>query len=168
MAVAKLATLKPAFSASGSITAGNASGINDGAALLLLASADAARRRGWHALARLADWSVVGCDPAAMGLGPVHAIRRLRERGVDAAACDLIELNEAFAAQAIACQRELQLPPERLNRCGGAIAIGHPIGATGARLLVHLAQRIAAGAGRSGLASLCVGGGMGIAMHLHC
>ena len=162
----KLGTLKPAFSASGTITAGNASGINDGAAMLVLASAAAAQRRGWRILARISSWSVVGCDPVVMGLGPVHAIRRLRERGLDPGSCELIELNEAFAAQAIACQRELQLSPDRLNRCGGAIAIGHPIGATGARLLVHLAQRTAAGACRRALAALCVGGGMGIAITL--
>ncbi len=167
IAVAKLATLKPVFSASGTITAGNASGINDGAAMLLLASATAAERRGWPVLARLRSWSTVGCDPATMGLGPVHAIRRLHERhGIDPRDCDTIELNEAFAAQAIACQRELQLPPERINRCGGAIAIGHPIGATGARLLVHLAHRTAAQASKRSLASLCVGGGMGIAITL--
>jgi acetyl-CoA C-acetyltransferase len=167
IAVAKLATLKPVFSANGTITAGNASGINDGAALLVLASAAAATRRGWPVLARLRAWSSVGCDPATMGLGPVHAIRLLQQRhGIDPRDCDTIELNEAFAAQAIACQRELQLPPERINRCGGAIAIGHPIGATGARLLVHLAQRTAAQASKRSLASLCVGGGMGIAITL--
>jgi acetyl-CoA C-acetyltransferase len=167
ISAAKLATLKPAFSASGTITAGNASGINDGAAVLLLASAAAATRHGWPVLAHLRAWSVVGCDPTTMGLGPVHAIRRLHEHhGIDARDCDTIELNEAFAAQAIACQHELQLPPDRINRCGGAIAIGHPIGATGARLLVHLAQRTAAQASRRSLASLCVGGGMGVAIAL--
>jgi acetyl-CoA C-acetyltransferase len=102
-----------------------------------------------------------------MGLGPVHAIRRLEQRsGVRAADCDLIELNEAFAAQAIAGQRELALPAARLNRAGGAIALGHPIGATGARLIVHLAQRTAAGACRRSLAALCIGGGMGLALAL--
>lgn len=164
---AKLATLKPAFSASGTITPGNASGINDGAAMLVLTSAATAAKRGWSPLARIRAWTAVGCDPATMGLGPVHAIRRLEERsGLRAADCDTIELNEAFAAQAIACQRELQLPAERVNRDGGAIALGHPIGATGARLVVHLAQRSAAGASRRSLASLCIGGGMGLAIAL--
>jgi acetyl-CoA C-acetyltransferase len=135
--------------------------------MLLLASATAAAKRGWPVLARLRAWCSVGCDPATMGLGPVHALRLLQQRhGIDARDYDTIELNEAFAAQAIACQRELQLPPERVNRCGGAIAIGHPIGATGARLLVHLAHRTAALASTRSLASLCVGGGMGIAISL--
>jgi acetyl-CoA C-acetyltransferase len=165
--VAKLAALKPAFSATGTITAGNASGINDGAAMLVVADAATAARRGWKPLARIRAWAAIGCDPATMGLGPVHAIRRLEDRhGLRAADHDAIELNEAFAAQAIACQRELQLPPERVNRCGGAIAIGHPIGATGARLVAHLAQRTAAGACRRSLASLCIGGGMGLAISL--
>ena len=164
----KLATLKPAFSASGSITPGNASGVNDGAAMLVLADAALARERGWPALATIHAWSAVGCDPATMGLGPVHAIRRLRElHGVDARECDHVELNEAFAAQALACLRELELEPRSVNPDGGAIALGHPIGASGARLLVHLAQRTAAGATRRSLAALCVGGGMGLAMALH-
>lgn len=164
---AKLASLKPAFSASGTVTAGNASGINDGAAMLVVAAAATAARHGWRPLARIRAWAAVGCDPATMGLGPVHAIRRLESRhGVRAADCDAIELNQAFAAQAIACQRELALPDALVNRDGGAIALGHPIGATGARLVVHLAQRTAAGASRRSLASLCIGGGMGLAIAL--
>ncbi|MEK7412185.1 MAG: acetyl-CoA C-acyltransferase [Planctomycetota bacterium] len=167
LTAAKLGTLKPAFSASGTITPGNASGINDGAAMLVITSAANAGKRGWAVLARIRAWSAVGCDPATMGLGPVHAIRRLEERsGLRAADCDTIELNEAFAAQAIACQRELKLPAERVNRDGGAIALGHPIGATGARLVVHLAQRTAAGSSQRSLASLCIGGGMGLAIAL--
>ncbi len=163
----KLAALKPLFRADGTITAGNASGINDGAAMLVVADATTAARRGWPALARIAAASAVGCDPALMGLGPVHAIRRLRERhGVRIEDCDAIELNEAFAAQALACIRELGLDPARVNPDGGAIALGHPIGASGARLVVHLARRLAAGAGRRGVAALCVGGGMGVAMAL--
>jgi acetyl-CoA C-acetyltransferase len=167
LALAKLATLKPAFAADGTVTPGNASGINDGAAMLVVASAAAARRRGWPALARIAGWAVVGCDPALMGLGPVHAVRWLRDRhGIRAEDCDAIELNEAFAAQALACQRGLGLDPARVNADGGAIALGHPIGATGARLLVHLAQRTAAGASRRSIATLCIGGGMGAAVAL--
>lgn len=167
LTAAKLATLKPAFSATGTVTPGNASGINDGAAMLVVTSATHAARRGWQPLARIRTWAAVGCDPVTMGLGPVHAIRLLEQRsGLRAAECDAIELNEAFAAQAIACQRELGLPPERVNPHGGAIALGHPIGATGARLVVHLAQQTAAGASRRSLASLCIGGGMGLAIVL--
>ena len=163
----KLATLRPAFAATGTVTPGNASGINDGAAMLVLASAPAAARHGWPVLARLTAWTAVGCDPATMGLGPVHAIRQLRERhGIRHEDCDRIELNEAFAAQALACQHELGLDAARVNGDGGAIALGHPIGASGARLLVHLAQRTAAGDSRRSLAALCIGGGMGIAMAL--
>ena len=163
----KLATLRPAFSASGTVTPGNASGINDGAAMLVVAGAAAAARHGWPVLARLDAWAAVGCDPATMGLGPVHAIRRLRERhGVRHEDCDRIELNEAFAAQALACMFELGLDGPRVNGDGGAIALGHPIGASGARLLVHLAQATASGASRRSLAALCIGGGMGIAMAL--
>ncbi len=163
----KLATLRPVFSATGTVTPGNASGINDGAAMLVLASATAAERHRWPVLARVTAWSAVGCDPATMGLGPVHAIRELRARqGIRHEDCDRIELNEAFAAQALACVQELGLNPQRVNADGGAIALGHPIGASGARLLVHLAQQTANGSSRRSLAALCVGGGMGIAMAL--
>jgi acetyl-CoA C-acetyltransferase len=163
----QLGSLKPAFAAAGTITAGNASGINDGAALLVVASAAIAQRHGWPVMARLVAWTSVGCDPATMGLGPVHALKELTGRfGVDPDACDHIELNEAFAAQALACIGELGLPRDRVNPDGGAIALGHPIGASGARLLVHLACRTASGASRRSLASLCVGGGMGHAMAL--
>jgi acetyl-CoA C-acetyltransferase len=162
---AKLATLRPVFAATGTVTPGNASGINDGAAMLVVAGAASAARRGWPVLARLEAWTAVGCDPAAMGLGPVHAIRRLRERhGVRIEERDRIELNEAFAAQALACLRELGLDEARVNVDGGAIALGHPIGASGARLLVHLAQATAQGRSRRSLAALCVGGGMGVAV----
>jgi acetyl-CoA C-acetyltransferase len=163
----KLATLKPAFAADGTVTPGNASGINDGAAMLVLASADAARRHGWTILARLTAATAVGCDPAVMGLGPVHALRRLQARhGIDVAACDTIELNEAFAAQSLACIHELGLDPARVNPDGGAIALGHPIGASGARIIAHLAQRTAAGISRNSVAAVCVGGGMGVAVAL--
>jgi acetyl-CoA C-acetyltransferase len=165
--VEKLASLKPAFAPDGTVTAGNASGINDGAGILVLASADAARRHGWPVLARLVAAASVGCDPAVMGLGPVHALRLLAARHrLDLAAHDTIELNEAFAAQAMACIAELGLDPARVNPDGGAIALGHPIGASGARLIVHLAHRHAAGLAHRSLAALCVGGGMGVAVSL--
>jgi acetyl-CoA C-acetyltransferase len=164
---AKLGTLKPAFAAAGTVTPGNASGINDGAALLVVAHAAAAHEHGWPVLARLVAWTAVGCAPATMGLGPVHAVRDLCGRsGVHTADFDHIELNEAFAAQALACIGELGLSRALVNPDGGAIALGHPIGASGARLLVHLACRTASGASRRSLATLCVGGGMGCAMAL--
>jgi acetyl-CoA C-acetyltransferase len=154
---AGLAKLAPSFSPTGTITAGNASGLNDGAAMLVVCDAATGRGCGLEPLAAVGAAATVGCDPAAMGLGPVHAVRRL---GGAAADCDTIELNEAFAAQALACIGELGLDEEMVNPDGGAIALGHPIGATGARLLVHLAHRRP----RKGLATLCVGGGMGAAV----
>jgi acetyl-CoA C-acetyltransferase len=161
--IEKLAKLKPAFSPSGTVTAGNSSGINDGAAMLVVANARFAAQQGWPILARLSGGTTEGCDPARMGLGPVHAIRKLcRNHGWNVDQFDSIEINEAFAVQALACQRELKLNPDRVNLSGGAIAVGHPIGASGARLAVHLAHRIASGAIDAGLAGLCVGGGMGI------
>jgi acetyl-CoA C-acetyltransferase len=162
--VAKLATLKPSFDAQGTITAGNAAGINDGAAMLVVADLAVAKERGWAVLAKLGPGTVVGCDPARMGLGPVHAVRKLLSRGGALSDFDAIEINEAFAAQTLACVRELKLDDRRLNRHGGAIALGHPIAASGARLAVHLAHQIARGEISSGLATLCVGGGIGIAV----
>ena len=167
--VEDLGKLKPAFHNEGTVTPGNASGINDGAAMLLVCSADEGRRRGWKPLAVMTGWVAEGCDPARMGLGPVHAARALcRKRKSTLGDYDLIELNEAFAAQALACLRELGLEADdpRVNRDGGAIAVGHPIGASGARLLVHLAHALAGRQARRALAALCVGGGMGIAMEL--
>ncbi|MCP4782068.1 MAG: acetyl-CoA C-acyltransferase [Fuerstiella sp.] len=164
----QLAELKPAFAEDGTITAGNASGINDGAAMLVVASRMAAEANDWPVLATVSAASVVGCAPQEMGLGPVHAIRKLCSSHAETLAeFDTIEINEAFAAQTLACMQELQLDSERVNPCGGAIALGHPIGASGARLAVHLANRIRSGAIRSGLATLCVGGGMGVAVALH-
>lgn len=160
---AKLANLKPSFDPQGSITAGNASGINDGAALLVVADLAVAKQRDWPVLAKLTGGTVIGCEPGRMGLGPAHAIRKLLPRDAALAEFDTIEINEAFAAQTLACVRELKLDQNRLNVHGGAIALGHPIGASGARLAVHLAHRIARGEISSGLATLCVGGGMGIA-----
>lgn len=164
----KLSQLKPAFKGDGSVTAANASGLNDGAAMILLASEKACAANGWTPLARVAGWSTVGCDPLTMGLGPVHAIRKLCGRfSLEPGAFDAVEINEAFAVQVLACLQELGLKElSTVNTCGGAIAIGHPIGASGARLTAHLANRIAAGEVRTAVGSLCVGGGMGIALAL--
>lgn len=161
---ASLAELKPAFDPSGTITAGNASGLNDGAAMLVLAEREFAEANGWPIMAAVEKTVSVGCDPKEMGLGPVHAIRRLIGKGLDR--FDAIEINEAFAAQVLACLRELKLEPDAINPNGGAIAVGHPIGASGARLVGHLAWRIQRGEISTGLASLCVGGGMGSAVSL--
>ncbi|MDX1969445.1 MAG: thiolase family protein [Planctomycetaceae bacterium] len=160
----RLAKLKPAFDPSGTVTAGNASGINDGAACLLLADEDFARSRGYPILAKFVDGVVCGCDPALMGLGPVHAARKLMSRtGTALADYDAVEINEAFAAQVLACTRELQLNVSRINPHGGAIALGHPIGMSGARLAVHVIHQLARRSARRALATLCIGGGMGIA-----
>ncbi len=165
--VETLSTLKPAFQKDGTITAGNASGINDGAALLVVCDRKLAAERGWPVLAKIHASVSVGCDPKWMGLGPVHATRRLCEQsGLLPDQFDTIEINEAFAAQAIACIRELKLDENRINPHGGAIALGHPIGASGARLLVHLAHRLARGESQRALATLCVGGGLGTAVAL--
>jgi acetyl-CoA C-acetyltransferase len=131
--------------------------------MLVIADRTTAVRNRWPVLAVLEQWATVGCEPARMGLGPVHAIRKLEERGLPLARCESFEINEAFAAQTLACALELRLDPDRLNPDGGAISVGHPIGASGARLLVHLAQRVAAGAVKRSVAALCVGGGQGIA-----
>ncbi len=164
----KLASLKPTFDPQGTITAANASGINDGAAMLILCREETARKHGWQPLCTLSSWAAVGCDPQSMSLGPVHATQKLCERaGCKLEDFDTIELNEAFAAQSLvylhAWNRQAD---ERVNPDGGAIALGHPIGASGARLIVHLALRIRRGETRRGLATLCVGGGMGMAMAL--
>ncbi len=154
----RLADLKPAFKPDGTITAGNSSGVNDGAAMLILCDEARGREYGLKPMAILAGSAVVGCEPASMGLGPVHATRKLQRDYPGE--FDVIELNEAFAAQVIACIRELQFDHAKVNPDGGAIALGHPIGASGARLLVHLAHRQP----KRGLATLCVGGGMGYAV----
>ena len=157
--------LRPAFTKDGTVTAANASGINDGAAALVLMSASDARARGLAPLARIASWAQAGVDPQIMGTGPIPATRKALERaGWSAADLDLVESNEAFAAQALCVVRELGLDPEKVNVNGGAIAIGHPIGASGARILTTLLYEMKrSGAGR-GLATLCVGGGMGVAL----
>jgi len=163
----KLAGLKPAFKSDGTVTPGNASGINDGAAMVVICDEGTARDRGWEPLTALIASASAGLEPSLMGLGPVHASRKLcQETGYRLDDFETVEINEAFAAQTLACIRELSLDPERVNPNGGAIALGHPIGASGARLIVHLAHRIAAGELRRGLATLCVGGGMGTAAAL--
>jgi acetyl-CoA C-acetyltransferase len=161
---ASLAELAAAFDPAGTVTAGNASGINDGAAMLVLAERGTAEANGWPVMAVIDGAATVGCDPKEMGLGPVHALRRLY--GDQLNRFDAIEINEAFAAQVLACTRELGLKSGQINPHGGAIAVGHPIGASGARLVAHLAWRIHRGEIGSGLASLCVGGGMGAALSL--
>ena len=161
-----LAKLRPAFTAdgSGSVTAGNASGINDGAAALLVTSEARARDLGLRPMARLVASAVAGVDPATMGLGPIPASRKALERaGLTAEDLDLVELNEAFAAQAVPCMRELGLDPEKVNVNGGAIAIGHPLGASGARLAETLLHEMRRRGARYGLATMCIGVGQGIA-----
>lgn len=163
--VDSLSKLKPAFRKDGTVTAGNASGINDGAALALLASEDAVSRHGLNPRARIIASAAVGCDPALMGLGPVGAIRKVCAlTGWSLDEVDAIEINEAFAAQALGCNRELNIDTAKLNPRGGAIALGHPIGASGARVLVTLLHYLEDHGLRRGIASLCIGGGMGIAM----
>jgi 3-oxoadipyl-CoA thiolase len=159
-----LARLKPAFRDGGSGTAGNSSGINDGASAVLVVEAGRARALGLRPMARVVATAVAGVDPALMGLGPIPATRKALERaGIGVADLDLIELNEAFASQSIACIRELGLDPERVNVDGGAIALGHPLGASGGRLITTLVHGLARTGGRYGLASMCIGVGQGIA-----
>lgn len=163
----KLASLRPAFKKDGIVTAGNASGINDGAAMLIVCDETTAKQKNWPILAIISSWASIGCDPKMMGLGPIYATRKLCEQQkLKLDDFDTVELNEAFAAQSLACIQELKLKDDRVNPEGGAIALGHPIGTSGARLLVHLAHRIARGETKKGLATLCVGGGMGIATAL--
>ena len=160
-----IANLRPAFLADGTVTAGNSSGINDGAAALVLMSENEAQRRGLVPLARIAAWAHSGIDPQLMGLGPIPASRKAIERaGWRTGDIDLWEINEAFAAQSLAVIAELGLNPDRVNVNGGAIALGHPIGASGARVLVTLLHEMKRRSARRGVATLCIGGGMGIAM----
>jgi acetyl-CoA C-acetyltransferase len=163
--VEKLAALKPAFRKDGSVTAGNASGINDGAAALVITTEARAAAAGAPALARILAYASTGVDPAIMGIGPVPAVRLVLDRArLTIAEIDLFELNEAFAAQSVAVTRELGLDPQKVNVHGGAIALGHPIGASGARILTTLIHALRLKRLRYGVAALCIGGGMGIAM----
>ncbi len=162
-----LAGLRPAFDKAGSVTAGNASGLNDGAAAVVVMSAKKAAALGLKPLARIAAFGTTGLDPATMGMGPVSASRKALERaGWSASDVDLFELNEAFAAQACAVNKELGIDPAKVNVNGGAIAIGHPIGASGCRILVTLLHEMQRRDAKKGLAALCIGGGMGVAMAL--
>ena len=157
--------LRPAFAKEGSVTAANASGLNDGAAALVLMSADEAAKRGLKPLARIASWANAGVDPEIMGTGPIPASRKALEKASwSVADLDLVESNEAFAAQSICVVRDLGLDPAKVNVNGGAIAIGHPIGASGARILTTLVHEMKRSGAKKGLATLCVGGGMGVAM----
>jgi acetyl-CoA acetyltransferase family protein len=160
-----LAKLKPVFRETGVVTAGNASGIGDGAGALVIASEEFARERGLTPLGRLVSWGIAGVDPAVMGIGPVPASKiALRNAGLSLDNMDLIEVNEAFAPQACAVERELKIPREKLNTAGGAIALSHPLAASGARITAHLLHTLRSRGKRYGLGSACIGGGQGIAL----
>jgi 3-oxoadipyl-CoA thiolase len=159
-----LSRLRPAFRADGSVTAGNSSGINDGAGAVVLVEAGLARSLGLQPLARIVSTAIAGVDPAVMGLGPVPATRKALDRaGLTVNDLDLVELNEAFASQSLACMRELRLDPDKVNVNGGAIALGHPLGMSGARLITMLVHELRRRTGRYGLATMCIGVGQGIA-----
>jgi acetyl-CoA acyltransferase len=159
-----LAALKPAFSADGLVTAGTSSPLTDGASAVLLTSEEFAARHGLNPLARIKAMATIGCDPAVMGLGPIPATRKaLKRAGIDVAALDIVEINEAFASQALACMRELRLNPATINIDGGGLALGHPLGATGARITGKAASLLKREKGRYALATQCIGGGQGIA-----
>jgi acetyl-CoA acetyltransferase family protein len=161
----RLAALAPAFRKGGTVTAGNSSGINDGAAALVLMSETKARAQGRGPLFRVASSAVAGVDPSLMGLGPVPATRKaLKRAGLSVADIDLVELNEAFASQAVACMRELEIDPERVNVNGGAIALGHPLGCSGARIVTTLVHEMERRGVRHGLATMCIGVGQGAAL----
>jgi acetyl-CoA acetyltransferase family protein len=163
----KLAKLAPVFSKAGTITAGNSSGITDGAAAAVVASGEFVKRNNLKPLARVVAWTQAGVDPRTMGIGPVPAVQKLEKKtGLKLADFDLIELNEAFAAQVLACDREMHLDRAKLNVNGGAIALGHPIGCTGTRIVVTLAHEMKRRKARRGLATLCVSGGLGMALAL--
>jgi acetyl-CoA C-acetyltransferase len=163
--IESVAGLRPAFTKEGSVTAANASGLNDGAAALVLMSAEEAQKRGLKPLARIASWAHAGVEPEVMGTGPIPASRKaLDKAGWKVSDLDLVESNEAFAAQSLCVLRELGLDPEKVNVNGGAIAIGHPIGASGARILTTLLHEMKRTDAKKGLATLCVGGGMGVAL----
>ncbi|HPG02795.1 MAG TPA: acetyl-CoA C-acyltransferase, partial [Rhodoblastus sp.] len=160
-----MAKLKPAFNKEGTVTAGNASGINDGAAAIVLMSADEAAKRGLTPMATIRSWATAGVDPKIMGSGPIPASRKALEKaGWKVKDLDLVEANEAFAAQALAVNKDMGWDPSIVNVNGGAIAIGHPIGASGARVLTTLLHEMQKRGAKKGLATLCIGGGMGVAM----
>jgi acetyl-CoA C-acetyltransferase len=160
-----LQKLRPAFSKTGTVTAGNASGINDGAAVAVVMSAEEARRRGVTPMARIVSWATAGVDPSIMGTGPIPASRKaLQKAGWSIDTLDLIEANEAFAAQACAVNKDLGWDPAKVNVNGGAIALGHPIGASGARVLNTLLFEMQKRNAKRGLVTLCIGGGMGVAL----
>jgi acetyl-CoA acyltransferase len=159
-----LAALKPAFAADGVVTAGTSSPLTDGASVVLVTSEEFAARQGLHPLARIRSAATIGCDPAVMGIGPIPATRKaLARAALNAAALDVIEINEAFASQALACIRELGLDQAKINLDGGGLALGHPLGATGARITGKAASLLARSKGRYALATQCIGGGQGIA-----
>lgn len=161
----KLSTLRPAFNKNGTVTAGNSSGINDGASVLILASEEAVIKYNLKPIAKIVSMAVAGVDPSIMGIGPVPASKKALERaGIKAADLDLIELNEAFASQSIACMRDLELDPEKVNVNGGSIAIGHPLGASGARISTTLLHEMKRRGSKYGLATMCVGVGQGAAI----
>ena len=163
--IEKLSDLKPAFRKGGTVTAGNSSGINDGAAAVVLMSSDEANKRGLKPLCRIVSWATCGVDPSLMGSGPIPASKKaLAKAGWNVNQLDLIESNEAFAAQSLAVIKDLKIPEEKINVNGGAIALGHPIGASGTRILVTLIHEMTKRNTKKGLATLCIGGGMGIAM----
>ena len=163
----KLEKLKPSFKKNGTVTPGNASGINDGAAAVVLMEEKEAEKRNIKPLARIVSWATCGVDPSLMGSGPIPSSKKALEKaGWTVKDLDLIESNEAFAAQSLAVIKDLGLPEEKVNVNGGAIALGHPIGASGTRILVTLLHEMAKRDSKKGLATLCIGGGMGIAMCL--
>jgi acetyl-CoA C-acetyltransferase len=163
--LAAMQKLPPVFSKQGTVTAGNASGITDGAAAMVLMTAETLAETGAASLGRVIDYEIAGVDPRRMGIGPVPATRRLLERrNLTVDDLDVVELNEAFAAQVLACDRDLRFDRERLNPNGGSIALGHPIGCTGARILTTLVHELGRRDGRYGLATLCISGGMGISL----
>mgnify|MGYP001262646122 FL=1 len=165
MTLERLSKLKPSFKSDGTVTPGNASGINDGAAAVVLMSFDEAKKRNLNPLAKIVSWATCGVDPSVMGSGPIPASKKaLKKAGWKTSDLDLIESNEAFAAQSLAVIKELNLPPEKVNVNGGAIALGHPIGASGTRILVTLIHEMQKRKAKKGLATLCIGGGMGISM----
>jgi acetyl-CoA acetyltransferase family protein len=160
-----LAKLKPAFSKDGLVTAGNASGIVDGAAMVVVTTRDEAKRKGKTPIGRIVSWGIAGCDPEIMGIGPVPATKiALKSAGMKLDDLDLIEINEAFAGQILAVIKELGIDQEKLNVNGGAIALGHPLAASGTRLVLTLLYELRRRKKRYGLASACIGGGQGIAM----